>query len=37
VLVLGGIYREKGAGASLSPPYCCAWGARLSYPAMAPG
>jgi hypothetical protein len=24
VLALGGIYRAKGVGVSLLPPYCCA-------------
>jgi hypothetical protein len=37
VLALGGIYREKGAGASLLPPYCCAWGAGFCCPATVPG
>ena len=37
VLALGGIYRAKGVGASLSPPYCCVWGAGLSCPATTPG
>jgi len=37
VLVLGGIYRAKGAGASLLPPYCCAWGAGLCCPATTLG
>jgi len=37
VLALGGIYRAKGAEASLLPPYCCAWGAELCCPATTPG
>jgi hypothetical protein len=37
VLALGGIYRAKGAGASLLPPYCCAWGAGLCCHATASG
>jgi hypothetical protein len=32
VPALGGIYRAKGVGASLLPPYRCAWGAALSCP-----
>ena len=31
------IYRAKGAGVSLLPPYCCAWGAGLYCPATVPG
>jgi len=37
VLALGGIYRAKGAGASLLPPYCRAWGAGLCCPATTSG
>jgi hypothetical protein len=37
VLALGGIYRAKGVGASLLPPYCCAWGAGLCCPATMSG
>ena len=37
VLALGGIYRVKGAGASLLPPYCCTWGAGLCCHATALG
>jgi hypothetical protein len=37
VLALGGIYRAKGAGASLLPPYCYTWGVGLYCPAAAPG
>jgi len=37
MLVLGGIYRANGAGASLLPPYCCAWGAGFCCPATVSG
>jgi hypothetical protein len=37
VLALGGIYRAKGAGASLLLPYCCAWRAGLCCPATTLG
>jgi hypothetical protein len=38
VLVLRAVFiGQMGAGASLSPSYCCAWGAGLSCLAMAPG
>jgi len=31
------IGKIKGSRASLSLPYCCAWGAGLSCPATVPG
>ena len=37
MLALGGIYRVKGAGASLLPPYCRAWGAGICCPATTSG
>jgi len=37
VLVLGGFIGQKGAGASLLPPYGIAWGVGLCCPATAPG
>jgi len=37
VLVLRVVFiGKRGAGASLSPPYCCSWRAGLSCPATAP-
>jgi hypothetical protein len=38
VLVLRAIFiGKRGAGASLSPPYCCAWGHRVSWPVGVAG
>ena len=37
VLALGVFIGQKGAGASLLPPYGSAWGAGLCCPATAPG
>jgi len=37
LLVLSAVFiGQRRAGASLSPPYCCAWGVEPSYPTTTP-